>query len=111
MIMELYIGLDTQEELNNTIGKLLAIPEWFDGVEVIVDGYGTAGWCGSHTEPEEYPELVINDVTITRVFNEYGHGIKLNDKQASLLDDLVNDKLEDACWDYLEANQEDIGDY
>jgi len=111
MIMELYIGLDIDQERNNTIGKLLCLPEWFDGVEVIVDGFGTAGYKGSYYEPEEYPELVINDVAITRVFNEHGHGIKLTGKQGLILDELVCEKLEDACWDYLEASQEDVGDY
>lgn len=112
MIMELYIGLDAEEEQLNVIGKLLAIPQWFDGVEVEVDGFGTTGWKGSYYEPEEYPELVVNSVYITKAFNEHGNGVKLTDKQVTKLEFILDYKvIEDKCWDYLEANQEDIGDY
>jgi hypothetical protein len=112
MIMELYIPLIEEQELNNTIGKLLCLPEWFSGVEVEVDGYGTAGYKGSYYEPEEYPELVVNDYKITKVYNENGTGVKLTTKQANLVDTIIDkEQFEDYCWSYLEANQEDVGDY
>lgn len=112
MIMELYINCTARQENDNTIGKLLCLPEWFSGLEYKVDAYATAGWCGSNYEPEEYPELNVNDAVIVKVYNELGKGIKITKKQADILDHLVSrDLIEDACWDYLECQQEDVGDY
>lgn len=112
MLMELYINCTESQELDNTIGKLLCLPEWFSGLEYEVDAYASAGWAGNYYEPEELPELNVNDAVITKVYNELGKGIKVTKKQSELLDHLVTkDEFEDACWNYLEANQEDVGDY
>jgi hypothetical protein len=49
---------------------------------------------------------------ITKVYNEQGNAISITPEQSKLVEEVINnDRLEDLIWNYLECQQEDVGDY
>ncbi len=62
--------------------------------------------------PEELPSIEVENLVITKIYNEQGRGLNITPAQSKLLEELIdNSILEEKIWDCLEANQEDVGDY
>lgn len=112
MNMEIHYTIDTQDEINNTVGKILCLPETIDTLVIEVEVWASQGYAGTYWQPEELPNMEIENYVITKIYNEHGHGLNITPKQSALIEHLIdNNWLEDLCWDCLEANQEDVGDY
>lgn len=113
MIIEIdYTAISGEDEENNVIGKLLCLPEWFSSMTIEVEAQATRGYAGTYWQPEEYPEMNVENLVVTRIHNEYGRGIKITPKQSLLIEHLLDDKtVENYCWDCLACAQEDVGDY
>ena len=112
MIIEIDYNLTTKQEIDNTVGKRLNIADEISSLLVEVEFSAYKGWAGSYWEPEELPSMEVENLDITKVYNEHGNAISITPAQSKLLEDLIdNSDLEDKVWDYLTASQEDVGDY
>ena len=112
MIIEIDYILTTEQEIDNTVGKLLSIPDEISSLVLEVEVWATQGYSGTMWEPEELPNIEVENLVITKVYNEHGNAINITPEQSKLVEALIdNDRLEDLVWDYLEVSQEDVGDY
>ena len=112
MNIEVHYNVEAQDELDNKIGKLLCIPEWFSSMVVDTEVWASMGYAGTYWQPEELPNMEIENLVVTIIHNEEGHGIKITPKQSALIEHLIDSStFEDNCWDCLVCSQEDVGDY
>jgi len=112
MITEIDYMLTTEQEIDNTVGKLLCLPEEISSFLIEVEVSAYRGFGGSFCEPIESPSIEVENLVITKIYNEQGRAISITPAQSKLLEELIdNSILEEKIWDCLEANQEDVGDY
>jgi len=112
MIIEIDYNLTASQEIDNTVGKRLDISDEISSLLVEVEFSAYKGYAGSYWEPEELPSMEVENLVITKIYNEHGNAISITPEQSKLLEDLIdNSDLEDKVWDYLTASQEDVGDY
>jgi hypothetical protein len=112
MIIEIDYMLTTEQEIDNSIGKLLCPPEEFSSLLIEVEFSAYNGYAGTMWQPEELPSVELENLVITKVYNEQGNAISITPEQSKLVEEVINnDRLEDLVWDYLECQQEDVGDY
>lgn len=97
---EIYQAVSLEDEVNNTIGTTLALPKFFTGLIIECELSGTSGRAGTWHDPEEYPELYIDDLVITHIEDEDGVNHKITKKQSKMLEHMIDDgKFEEQCWD------------
>lgn len=112
MIIEIDYMLSTEQEIDNSIGKLLCLPEEFSSLLIEVEFSAYAGYAGTMWQPEEFPSIELENGLITKVYNEQGRAINITPEQSEILEQLIdNDMVEQLVWNYLECQQEDVGDY
>jgi hypothetical protein len=112
MIIEIDYNLSTEQEIDNSIGKLLCLPEEFSSLLIEVEFSAYAGYAGTMWQPEEFPSIELENGLITKVYNEQGRAINITPEQSEILEQLIdNDTVEQLVWNYLECQQEDVGDY
>lgn len=112
MIIEIDYNLSTEQEIDNTVGKLLSIPDEISSLLIEVEFSAYNGYAGTMWQPEELPNVELENLVITKVYNEHGNAISITPEQSKLVEALINnDRLEDLIWNYLECQQEDVGDY
>ena len=112
MITEIDYILTTEQEIDNTVGKLLCLPEEISSFLIEVEVSAYSGYAGNYWMPVELPSIEVENLVITKIYNEQGRGLNITPAQSKLLEELIdNSILEEKIWDCLEANQEDVGDY
>lgn len=112
MIIEIDYTLTASQEIDNTVGKRLGIADEISSLLVEVEFSAYRGYAGNYWIPEELPSMEVENLVITKVYNEHGNAISITPEQSKLLEELIdNSDVEDKVWDYLEASQEDVGDY
>ena len=112
MIIEIDYILLTEQEIDNTVGKLLSIPDEISSLVIEVEVWATQGYAGTMWQPEEFPSIELENGLITKVYNEQGRAINITPEQSEILEQLIdNDTVEQLVWNCLECQQEDVGDY
>ena len=100
--IEVFNNIKEVDIENNTIGKLLCIPKFFSSVTIECYAYGSAGKPQTWYEPEEYPELNVEDVVILTIDDEDGIEHRINKAQSKLIEHVIDDvSFEDSVWDIL----------
>lgn len=112
MIIEIDYMLTAEQEIDNTVGKRLDLTDEISSLLLEVEVWASRGYAGTMWQPEELPSMEVENLVITKVYNEHGNAIVITPEQFALIEDLINnDRLEDLVWAYLEVSQEDVGDY
>ena len=100
--LEIYHAVSQENQWNNVIGTKLVLPKFCYSLIVEVEASGSMGRAGTWFDPEEYPELCIDDLVITHVEDEDGVLHKITKKQSKQLEYMIDDsKFEDECWDSI----------
>lgn len=100
-VCEVYQSVTMEDEIDNTIGRLLCLPSFFSSFTMEVDASFYAGYAGNYFNPQEYPEVSVNELVITSIDDDVtGRQWKINKVQSALIEKLINDeKLEDSLWE------------